>query len=212
MPSADFDEEPLNEHIRDMSWLGPRALAHDRVNGQLWERADTLVPLAFGSVFRDDARVTAMLGANEAAFRARLDRVRGRGEYVVSMRRDRPLDDSELTAASEQVRALREELAAASPGRAHLMRRRLAELETDERRRVDDRAAQELLDALRGVADGVFVEPIPAQAVDRPMLRATILIGQRERELPELTERWRARGYELSLSGPTPPYRFTALE
>src|SRR4051794_20457097 len=61
VPPDDFDEEPLNERVRDMGWLGPRAMAHDRVNGLLWERADTLVPLAFGSVFRDDARVSEML-------------------------------------------------------------------------------------------------------------------------------------------------------
>src|SRR4051794_4802851 len=139
-----------------MGWLGPRAMAHDRVNGQLWERADTLVPLAFGSVFRDDARVAAMLASNAGAFRERLERVRGKGEYVVALRRERPLDAGQLAAASQEVRALRDELAAASPGRGHLMRRKLTELETEERRRVDDRAAQELVDELGGLADGVF--------------------------------------------------------
>src|SRR3954465_10686964 len=75
VPREDFDEEPLNAHVGDMGWLGPRAIAHDRLNGLLWERAEALVPLAFGSVFRDDQRVVEMLEVNADAFKARLERV-----------------------------------------------------------------------------------------------------------------------------------------
>ena len=51
VPADDFEEEPLNARVRDMAWLGPRAVAHQAVNAQLFEAADACLPLAFGTVF-----------------------------------------------------------------------------------------------------------------------------------------------------------------
>ena len=53
VPAAEFDEEPLNARLRDMGWLGPRAAEHQAVNGRLHELDDALVPLSFGTVYRD---------------------------------------------------------------------------------------------------------------------------------------------------------------
>ena len=61
VPGEDFEEEPLNEHVRDMTWLGPRAISHQDVNASLFEASEAIVPLAFGTVFRDDDRVRQLL-------------------------------------------------------------------------------------------------------------------------------------------------------
>jgi hypothetical protein len=214
VPVAEFDEAPLNANVQDMGWLGPRAVAHDAVNGLLWERADAVVPLAFGTVFRDDSGVRTLLEANQTSLCARLERVRGRGEWVVAVYRRAPLDQAQLGVQSDAVQALRAEIAAASAGRAHLLRRRVAELEATERKRLDADAADAFLAEAASLADGLFVEPIPMQAVERPLVRATLLVphGVGERTLPQLAERWQNQGFEVSVTGPTPPYRFTALD
>src|SRR5215467_9941997 len=165
VPAAEFDEAPLNANVQDMGWLGPRAVAHDAVNGLLWERADSVVPLAFGTVFRDDSGVRTLLEANHTSFYARLERVRGRGEWVVALYRRAPLDQAQLGVQSDAVQALQAEIAAASAGRAHLLRRRLSELEATERKRLDADAADAFLAEAGSLADGLFVEPIPTQAV-----------------------------------------------
>jgi hypothetical protein len=204
VPPEQFADEPLNANVRDLGWLGPRAIAHDAVNGALWERSDALIPLAFGTVFRDDQRVREMLLDRASEFRARLERVRGRGEWVVSLER------LETAAETERVSALKADIAAASAGRAHLLKRRLVEVERDERLRVQAEAADEFVRDAQTVTDGVYVEPIPAQALDRPLVRATLLVRDADDAVAQLVARWRARGYAISESGPTPPYRFAA--
>src|SRR5579859_3513343 len=51
VPADEYEEEPLNQHIRNLAWLGPRAAAHQEVNARLFELADTVLPLSFGAVY-----------------------------------------------------------------------------------------------------------------------------------------------------------------
>lgn len=199
---ADFAEEPLNERVRDLNWLGPRAIAHDAVNGQLWERAESVLPLAFGIVFRDDARVREVLTQRATEFKARLQRVRGKGEWVIALHADALL-------TSDRIDALKQEIARASAGRAHLLKRRLVEVEREEQQRLQAEAADAFVREAESALDGVYVEPIPAEATERPLVRATVLVRD-DNGLKALVERWRERGYTVTQTGPTPPYRFAA--
>jgi hypothetical protein len=209
VPAAEFDEEPLNAGMTDMSWLGPRAVAHQDVNQQLHEQAEAVLPLAFGTVFRDDARVRALLTQQSASFRERLERVRGRSEWVVAVHRVGEPD----TSASPAVQAMHAEIGAAAPGRAHLLKRRLAEVERDELRRLELETIGSVLSELRAVADDVFSEPLPADAVERPLLRASVLLRHAdESRFLDLVDRLGSPGLRLLLTGPWPPYRFGGLE
>ena len=111
---------------------------------------------------------------------------------------------------------MRAEVASASPGRAHLLKRRLAEVERDEQRRVDGDVAHEVLRELERLTQDVYREPIPDEAVDRPLLRCSLLVSRSSQtELLDLVEalqqRWQRNGYQLQLTGPWPPYRFAGL-
>jgi len=212
VPSQDFEEEPLNDHVRDMSWLGPRAVAHQDVNARLFELAEAVVPLAFGTVFRDDERVHQTLVERSAVLNAQLELVRGCAEWVAALHllREPAVDDSPA------VQALRAEVERSSPGRAHLLRRQLAILERDEAKRVQAEAGGLVVDALRAVVVDVFREPLPGDAVERPLLRASLLVRRDAEaefldEVDRLRGRWPEPTYRLLLTGPWPPYRFGGL-
>jgi hypothetical protein len=209
VPEAEFGEEPLNAGVSDMQWLGPRALAHQDVNQQLFEGADALIPLSFGTVFRDDARVQQMLRQQQEGLRARLDRVRGRSEWVVAVHRTARPDAAE----SKALQALQAEIDATSPGRAHLLKQRYAGLERDELRRLEGEAIDHVLDALRSSADDVFVEPLPNDVVDRPLLRASVLVPrQAEADFVDAIAALETAWYRVLVTGPWPPYRFGGLK
>jgi hypothetical protein len=216
VPGEDFEEEPLNEHVRDMSWLGPRAISHQDVNASLFEASEAIVPLAFGTVFRDDDRVRQLLLEQTGTLADQLARVRGCAEWVVALHLLREPDPSDVAAASPALQSLRAEIEASSPGRAHLLRRQLAALERDESRRVQAEAATQLFDALRIASVDIFREPLPTDAVERPLLRASVLVRRSaETEFVDaverLRERWPEPTYRLLLTGPWPPYRFAGL-
>lgn len=213
VPEADFDQESLNANVQDMAWLGPRAIAHQDVNQRLFEASEAIVPLAFGTVFRDDARVQQLLTEESSRLRNHLARVGGCAEWVVALHLLGQPDVQDLAA----VKALKSQIEASAPGRAHLLRRQLATLERDEARRMQSEAGTHLLDALRAIAVEVFQEPLPADAVERPLLRASVLVRRdAESEFMEqvdrLRERWPEPSYRLLLTGPWPPYRFAGLQ
>jgi gas vesicle protein GvpL/GvpF len=216
VPSADFDEQPLNERVRDMSWLGPRAVAHQEVNYRLHADSEASVPLTFGTVFRDDDRVRQLLRDQAAVLAERLAAVRGSAEWVVALHLMQEPDAAYLSQASPAVRALREQIDLSAPGRAHLLRRSLAELQRDESRRLQRAAAEDVLSSLGQVAAAAYPEPLPSDTVERPLLRASLLV-RREAESRFLDEvdflraRWPEPVYRLLLTGPWPPYRFGGL-
>jgi hypothetical protein len=209
VPREEFDEEPLNAGLTDMQWLAPRALAHQDVNQQLFEATEALIPLSFGTVFRDDSRVEAMLRIRATGLRERLGRVRGCSEWVVAVHRTAEPDASGI----ESVRELQQEIAAAQPGRAHLLRKRLETVEREAQRQVEVETAEHVLTSLRGIAEDVFQEPLPTDAVDKPLLRASVLVKRADearfvQEVEQLQTGW----YQVLLTGPWPPYRFGGLE
>src|SRR5207248_2741369 len=90
--TSDVDEDAygtdaLNERVRDLEWLTPRAAAHQAVNARLLEIADAVVPLAFGALYRDDDRVRDMLRDGGASLSMRVKALTGRAEWVVTVTR-----------------------------------------------------------------------------------------------------------------------------
>jgi Gas vesicle synthesis protein GvpL/GvpF len=216
VPATEFDEAPLNERIRDLRWLEPRAVAHQTVNARLHELSSAVLPLSFGTVFRTDERVRDLLRHEAKSLRERLEGVAGRSEWVLAVHRDEATAVAALE-ASPRLRDLQIEVQTASPGRAHLLKRRLDEARHDERRHMDSEVEAHLSSALSAVADAVFAEPLPAEAAERPMWRGSLLV-ERAREpdlltaLDQLRSQLEPRGYRLLLTGPWPPYRFGGLE
>jgi hypothetical protein len=217
VPAEDFDEAPLNEHVRDMGWLGPRAVAHQEVNSQLHQTVEATVPLAFGTVFRDDDRVRQLLRDQAPALTQRLRAVQGCAEWVVALHAVRELDSAYIAERSTAIQDVRKEIANSSPGRAHLLNRRLAELERDEARRLRAEAAEEVLAHLREMTVDAYAEPLPTDTVERPLLRVSVLVRRLDEErfveeVESLRARWPEPGYRLLLTGPWPPYRFAGLQ
>ena len=216
VPAEDFEEEPLNARVRDMGWLGPRAVAHQEVNYRLHADSEAVIPLAFGTVFRDEDRVRQLLRDQSAALEERLQAVQGCAEWVVAVHLLKEPDSADLVRESEALRRLHEEIESSSPGRAHLLTRRLAELERDEARRLQQEAAEEVMASLGGVAAATYAEPLPTDTVERPLLRASVLVSRRDEarfldEVERLSARWPEPTYRLSVTGPWPPYRFGGL-
>ena len=89
LDTDDYGAESLNQKIRDMEWLTPRAEAHQAVNSRLLDIAGVVLPLSFGAIYRDETRVREMLREDVAARRERLDGLVGKAEWVVTLLRDR---------------------------------------------------------------------------------------------------------------------------
>lgn len=208
---ADFNEAALNEHLRDLDWLATRAAQHQAVNGRLLELLGTVLPLSFGTIYRDDERVRQMLSENASDRSVQLASLDGHAEWVVTVSRDAhaPADD-------EAVRALDQKIAASPPGRAFLLDKQRGTTLSRSIERRDSEVAAAALAILEEVAIRTYQEPVVAGGTDAVALRASILVA-REREpalakaIGELETRLAQRGYRVRSSGPWPAYRFGSV-
>ena len=78
----EFGEEALRRKLEDLDWLAGAARAHDRVINAL-ARGGATVPVGLATVFADDDSVRAMLDERRANLSAALGRLAGRTEWGV---------------------------------------------------------------------------------------------------------------------------------
>ena len=81
---AEFGEEPLRRNLENRAWLEQAVASHDDVLSGVVGAA-SLVPFRFGTVFRDEDGVRAMLREREDELRGALDRLRGHVELGVKV-------------------------------------------------------------------------------------------------------------------------------
>jgi hypothetical protein len=204
--AARFSEEALRRSLEDLPWLEETARAHHAMVAAVVP-AGPVAPVRLATVYVDDENVRALLQERAAAFRAALNRIRGRTEWGVKAFAV-PSDDA---GESQQITD------GAKPGTSYLMRRRAER----------DRTARGLQDAV-DAAEAVHRE-ISAVAVasrrhppqdprlsgkrEEMVLNAAYLVDEAgATALMRLVEDRAVQGVRLELTGPWAPYSFTTVE
>ncbi|WP_033216698.1 GvpL/GvpF family gas vesicle protein [Kitasatospora phosalacinea] len=215
VPDADFDTDALQRHLGDPQWLERAVRAHHRVVSATVGRA---LPVRFGTVYRDEDRVRALLTAHADEIRTALAGIADRTEWGVKAYLDRARSDGETDGAGE---------AGDGPGRpsddrpgtAYLLRRRTARDRAE--RALADAAGQarQVHLALSDLADrSTEHPPQPAEATgvrDPMLLNGAYLVHRaREAEFARAVAGLRERhgpALRVELTGPWPPYSFAGL-
>jgi hypothetical protein len=211
LPEEDWRDDVLNERIRDLEWLTPRAAAHQEVNARALDLAGALIPLAFGALYRGDERVREMLRDDHDAKARKLDELRGKAEWVVTVTRDA----ADVPGTSPDLAALDREIAASDPGRAYLLEKRRASVATAAAERADEDAARRAFDALAMVSERTYREPVARGGPDVVALRLSVLAPRSDPKVQQaiarITTELGREGYRVHASGPWPGYRFGSL-
>jgi gas vesicle protein GvpL/GvpF len=203
VPLAEFGEEAIAENLHDPSWLESRVRGHDAVL-EAAVGAVPVVPFRFGTIYRGEDEVRAMLGEHERLSEA-LERVRGRVELGVKA----------FLAAAETEPAGEE--SAASAGRRYLEEKQRARRLAEEREALRARWADESHARLAAVAEAATANPLQPPEISgrdgQMFLNGAYLVSlDREQEfrtaLAELEAELRPIGARFELTGPWPPYNF----
>lgn len=210
--AEEYGSASLNDRVADLEWLTPRAATHQAVNMRLLDVAGTVLPLAFGALYHDDARVRGMLREDLSSRSARMRELAGRAEWVVTVSRE----VSAVAAADEDVRALEEEIAKATPGKAFLLERRRASVASAAGERADADAARRALALLTPVSERTYREPVARGGTDVVVLRVSLLAARDRSDavdgaIAAVREDLAGAGYHVRATGPWPAYRFGSL-
>ncbi|HZJ45612.1 MAG TPA: GvpL/GvpF family gas vesicle protein [Pyrinomonadaceae bacterium] len=219
VPSTSYDEMSLAEHLTDPSWTALRAMRHENVVEHFAKRT-SVVPLRFGTIYLERARIETMLSDNNLRLAALLERLRNREEWGVNVYLDKNLLMATITSLSPRLKDLTERAANASPGESYLLKKRIETMKADEARIETNRAIAEIEKELGAKSvDARRLRVLKVEGTEHGELKAkfAFLIQRSEFQnfqsaAEKIARKLKSGGISLELTGPWPAYNFAGDE
>jgi hypothetical protein len=219
LDSAAYAPAVIEARTSDVDWLGPRAVAHDRVLTWASDQGPVAPFPMFSAMFRDVAGVRTMLRDRADELRGALAVASQGREYGLRVYRDEAALLAAVGTLSPRLAELERAAAAAPPGQRYLLTRKLEGERKTESRRVSEETSREVYDALAAHAVAARRIPMPRDATERAALalNAVFLVAPESytefrSALARLAARLEASGFRFEFSGPWPAYHFMAGE
>ena len=202
VPAADYAEAALTQGLQNLDWVGPRAIAHERVIESFLSAA-ALLPMQLFTLFTSDERVADHVRSDRARIGRILKRVEKKVEWGLRLTFNEKA--AREKAAKRPARSGTEFLArkrdVLDVGRKQLAEARTAanrvykaigrKAAASQRRTSLERAAP----GSRLLLDAAFLVPVAKSGAFKSVIR-------------EQTRRLRGTGIDTSLTGPWPAYNF----
>ncbi len=203
VPLHEWTGEVGEAHLKDLGWLGPRALRHEEVIERMM-RASPVLPLRFGCLFSSAARLEELLRRERTRILSFLDEAEHEEEWSLHGALDVPACEEAMFAADPRVAKL-----PASAGARYLLEQKLRK----DAARAARAWAQETQAELARALEGLVLARRPLRPPSDGGFHWALLIprgaeAELARRLEPLAERLSARGLHLSARGPWPAYNF----
>jgi hypothetical protein len=185
--------------------------AHEQVNETVM-RDFTVLPMAFGALFRTEDDIIELMRGTEDALRDVLNKMAGKVEYGLKVNWDRDRVIAEIEQENEEIRNLKEQITSRATGSTYFARMQLGRLVEQALSEQSDSYVREVYAALRDTAVASRAnKPIG----DKMIMNAAFLVErEREAEFDSKVKEIAAK-YEGKLSfkytGPWPPYNFVHI-
>ena len=215
-----FAPEQVDARLKagEVQWVEEKALAHATVLQELMQRGP-VVPVRFGTIFRDRDRLLSLLAAKEEELVSLLERLAGKMEWgVKACCQDEALKEA-LAREDPEMLSLQEPLRRMTPGMAYLHRRKLQPLLEQKAQDWLGQWAQQVHQALAGACEAAEALEVQGElgSKETVVLNGAYLVpeegtGRFRQELARLGEEFGCRGLRFVVSGPWPPYHFAQFD
>lgn len=211
VPLHDWTGEAGEAHLKDLGWLGPRALRHEEVIEQM-TRASPVLPLRFGCLFSSAERMEELLRRHHTRIAAFIEKVANEEEWSLQGSLNLQACEEAMFAADPRVATL-----PASKGARYLMEQKLRKDAALAARAWVREAEAAITRALEGVvlarralrpSSRGAVEPALEGVFHWALLVPRGAEAELSKRLEPLAEQFSARGLHLSARGPWPAYNF----
>jgi len=209
----EFSQEAIDRRAGDLEWLGAIGYRHQAVVSELM-KITAIVPLRAFALFSSEDALRAYLQEHGELLSKTLERLDGKQEWTLQVEFE-PARWSEAVASRvDSLRNLQSEIESAPPGKAFLLRKKL----DDEKKRSSKAAEQAVVAEIeQRVLDKLRCETVAEtrERRDGAFPQLNVLINRDEESIlqelhAELTSRYESEGVTLGLTGPWPPYTFSA--
>jgi hypothetical protein len=211
VPLHDWTGEAGEAHLKDLGWLGPRALRHEEVIEQMM-RASPVLPLRFGCLFSSEEQLVELLRSKRTRIAVFIEKLANEEEWSLKGSLDLRSCEEAMFAADPRAATL-----PASKGARYLMEQKLRKDAASAARAWVREAEAAIAHALEGlVLARRSLRPTPRSAAEPALEGAfhwAILMprgaeAELTKRLEPLAEQLSARGLHVSARGPWPAYNF----
>jgi hypothetical protein len=208
--------EPYRSEDEDVvtQWV----LAHQEVLDAASERCGTVLPMGFDTIIQGDAvsdpeeNMRKWLKADYENLKAKIEKVRGRGEYGVQVFWDSKVMSEKVTEQDHDIKKLHQEIKSKPRGLAYMYRQKLEDLLRKEMEKQADKYFREFYSRIRPYVDDLRIEKTKkAEDENKQMfinLSCLLLKDESQRLGEELEKIDALDGFSVRFTGPWPPYSF----
>ncbi|HEU4594923.1 MAG TPA: GvpL/GvpF family gas vesicle protein [Pyrinomonadaceae bacterium] len=185
--------------------------AHEQVNENVM-REFTVLPMAFGVLFRTEDDIIELMRGTYDALRDVLAKMAGKVEFGLKVNWDRERVMSELEQESEEIRNLKEQITSRGAGSTYFARMQLGRLIEAA---LTERADAYVREVYSGLRDTAVASRANKPIGDKMIMNAAFLI-EREREaefdnkVKEIASNYEGKLF-FKYTGPWPPYNFVHI-
>ena len=207
-PLERYGEAAIEKGLRDLEWVSGCAVPHEAVIEHA-SRAGTVLPMKLFTLFRSDERAVQHVASQRKRIERLMTRLEGREEWGLRVILD------EARAVRRAATEAKDEAPGAS-GTAFLLRKKKQQDAARDAMVDGQQRSTRLFDELSALADDARRRaPPPGPAGQRVLLDAAFLVPRGKlRSFQSRAKKAAAAfakdGYDLTLTGPWPPYNFVA--
>ncbi len=216
-------EEIQKKAQEDLNWIKEKAVTHERVIEEAMRENDkilSLIPMRFGTIFKERARLEETLNKDYLKIREVLDRIRGKQEWSVKVYlKEREKFEQVIKEKNETIKEKEKEIASLPEGMAFFMEEELKDVISKEVEKELNNIVEVLFEGLgKQAVASVKCKILGKELTGRrePMvLNAAYLISEEKIEdfkkaAEALNQQIQANGFCLEYSGPWPAYNFSS--
>jgi hypothetical protein len=207
-PLERYSEKAIEEGLRDLEWVSSCAVPHEAVIEHA-SRSGTVLPMKLFTLFRSDGRAVEHVASQRKRIDRLMERLEGREEWGLRILLD------EARAVRRAATEARSEARGNSGTEFLLRKKKQQDAAREAIVRGQERAAR-LFDELSTLADDARRRPPPpGPSGQRILLDAAFLVRRGklrgfQSRVKKAAAALAKDGYDLTLTGPWPPYNFVA--
>lgn len=215
----EFGEESLKKNMANLEWVKTNATLHERIIEQVMANAD-VIPFKFGTLFKTDDSLKAMLKEYEEEFQAILRKLENKEEWGVKIYCDTEKLKGSVINNESEILKIENEIKSSSPGKAFFLEKKKVELLVQSVNAKINEYSQESFELLKELSFEARINNLlPKEVTEREddmILNSAFLVSKDEvgdfiNMVDTLKMYYENKGFFIDCTGPWPPYNFCGL-
>lgn len=212
----DFNKKTLIANLKKTKWAEEKVRRHAEVTQKIMEK-QTVLPLKFGTIFKDETGIKRMLRASQAKFFKLLTKFKDKAEWGVKIYADSKKFKRYIEKNDAEIKQIQKKAKTSSMGRRYLLGKKLQEKLEQKASEAVNQSATEIFATLSSESEDSRLNknlPPSLSGKDKDMiLNSVFLIEQGslaklKGSLNKLLKKYNRFELQGELSGPWPAYNF----